>query len=106
LTLGLDAFLRNIEKSISKRLLLPTERKRYFAEFDRNALLRADSAGKAEMYSKLFQVGAITANQICDKENFPRFTGGDVRFVNSTFVPMSMAGQNQRPALPAPKAET
>jgi hypothetical protein len=34
-----------IEKSIGKRLLRPDERRRFYAEFERNALLRIDSAG-------------------------------------------------------------
>ena len=90
LTLGLDSFLENIEQSIMKRVMAPADRKRFYPEFDRNALLRADSTGKAELYSKLVQVAAMTPNQICDKENFPRFAGGDVRLVNSTLVPLSL----------------
>lgn len=93
LTMGLDAFLSNIEKSINKRLLSAKDRRRFFAEFDRNALLRADSTGRAEMYSKLVQIAAMTPNQVCDKENFPRFEGGNVRLVNSTLQPLSMVGK-------------
>lgn len=101
LTLGLDAFLRTIEKSISKRLLSVGDRKRFYAEFDRNALLRADSVGRAELYSKMANIAGITPNQIADRENLPRFEGGDVRLINSTLVPLSMAGRTA-PALPAP----
>lgn len=101
LTLGLDSFLSSIEKSINKRLLTPEERSRFFAEFDRKALLRADSAGRAEMYWKLVQVAAMTPNQICDKENFPRFDGGDVRLANSTLQPLALLGQPAR-VQPAP----
>lgn len=98
-TMGLDAFLSNIEKSINKRVLSQQDRRTFFVEFDRNALSRADSAARAELYWKFAQIAAITPNQICDKENFPRFEGGDVRLVNSTLLPLAMLGQNPSPQL-------
>lgn len=105
LTLGLDSFLRNIEKSIVKRVMDPADRKRFYPEFDRNALLRTDSAARGELYWKLAQLASLTPNQICDKENFPRFAGGDVRLINSTLVPLSQVGQ--KPAqLPPPNGPT
>lgn len=93
LTSGLNSFLRYIESSINKRLLSAPDRRRYYAEFERKALLRADSAARAELYWKLVQVGAMTPNQVCDTENFPRFDGGDVRLVNSTLTPLAILGQ-------------
>lgn len=92
LTTGLDPLLTGIQQAIGKQLLSPLERQRFYAEFNREGLLRADSKGRAEMYSKLFQVAAVTPNMIADRENFPRFEGGDRRFVNSTYVPIESAG--------------
>lgn len=93
LTIGLDQFLRNIERSISKRVLNAGERRRYYAEFDRDALLRADTQARGEFYWKLVQIAAMTPNDVCDKQNFPRFDGGDVRLINSTLMPLAQAGQ-------------
>jgi HK97 family phage portal protein len=93
LTSGLNSFLRTIETAINKRLLTPAERRRYFAEFERNALLRVDSAARGELYWKLTQLAAMTPNQICDRENFPRFEGGDRRLVNSTLQAFDQLGQ-------------
>lgn len=90
---GIRPWLKRIEGAINKRLVPSNERGRIYVEFNVEGLLQADSAGRAEMYSKLFQIGAITPNQIADKENFPRFDGGDQRFVNSTYVPIELAGQ-------------
>lgn len=102
-TLGLDAFFSTIEKSINKRLLTPEERVRYYAEFDRDALLQNDAAGKAEMFWKLIQIAGITPNQVCDKQNMPRFEGGDVRLVNSTLTPLATLGQKPAARIqPAP----
>lgn len=102
LTLGLRPYLTRVEQAIKKRLLPPEDRSGVFAEFNVEGLLRADSAGRAEMYSKMVQVGAVTPNQICDRENFPRFEGGDVHLVNSTLVPLDQAGRKPGRVQPAP----
>lgn len=102
LTLGLRPYLTRIEQAIKRALIAPAERATLYAEFSVEGLLRADSAGRAEMYSKLMQVGAITPNQIADRENFPRFDGGDVHLVNSTLVPLHLAGQRPARVQPAP----
>lgn len=93
LTTGLDPLLTGIQQAARKQLLAPAERRALYPEFNRGALLRADSQGRAEFYSKVFQLGAITPNQIADRENLPRFEGGDQRFVNSTYVPIEAAGR-------------
>lgn len=93
LTLGLNSFLTAIEKAINKRLLESKDRLRYFAEFERNALLRVDASARGELYWKLAQLAAMTPNQICSKEGFPRFEGGDARLINSTLQPLAQLGQ-------------
>lgn len=98
LTSGLNSFLRNIETAINKRLLRPEERQRFYAEFERNSLLRADSAARGELYWKLAQLASLTPNQICQRENLPKFEGGDVRLVNATLVPLDQAGQKAGPS--------
>lgn len=104
LTLGLRPYLNRIEQRIRKSLLTPADiAAGIFAEFNADGLLRGDSAARGELYSKLANVGAITPNGVCDKENFPRFKGGDVHFINSTLVPIDMAGQKSaNPAQPPP----
>jgi HK97 family phage portal protein len=92
-TLGLDPVYVGHEQAIAKQLLSPAEARIYYAEFNREALMRADPSARAEFYSKLFGIGGMTGNMIADRENLPRFDGGDVRFVNSTLVPIDQAGK-------------
>lgn len=100
LTLQLRPYLTRIQQAAKRSLLTPEERRAgLFIEYNVEGLLQADSAGRAEFYSKLFQVAGITPNMIADKENLPRFAGGDQRFVNSTFVPIDQAGQTPAPPL-------
>lgn len=98
LTLQLQPYLKRIEQAARKDLLAPAERRKVFVEFNVEGLLRADSQARGEFYSKLFQLGALTPNMIADRENTPRFEGGDRRFVNSTFVPIELAGVDRKPA--------
>jgi len=108
LTTSLGPLLKMIEESMWASLVAPGERATLYIEHNVDGLLRADSKGRAEMYSKLAQVAAITPNQIADKENLPRFEGGDVHLVNSTLVPLEMAGQRPgrvQPALGEPIPE-
>jgi HK97 family phage portal protein len=102
LTLGLDAFMTMIERSVTKRLLAAPERQRFYAEFDRNALLRADTAARAEFIAKMVQFAQMTPNEGRKKDNRPPMPGGDQLFVNSTMVPLEMAGQRTSRVQPAP----
>jgi HK97 family phage portal protein len=102
LTLGLRPYLTRIEQAIKRSLIASAERGTLYAEFTVEGLLRADSAGRAEMYSRLIGVAAITPNQIADRENLPRFDGGDVHLVNSTLVPLDQAGRKPARVQPAP----
>lgn len=106
LTFSLRPYLTRIEQAVKKQLILPEQRAKYYAEFNLDGLLRADSAGRSEMYSKLFQVAGMSPNQIADKENLPRFEGGDQRFVNSTFIPLDQAiAPPAPPSTPTPPAQ-
>lgn len=92
LTLGLRPYLTRIEQAIKRSLIVPEDRAKIYAEFNIEGLLRADSAGRGEFYWKLAQLGALTPNQICDKENLPRFEGGDVHLLNQTLMPLEQLG--------------
>lgn len=100
-TLGLDAFLGNIEKSINRWLLTPQERVRYYAEYDRNALLQADSAARGEFISKMIQNAQMTPNEGRKKDNRSPLPGGDTLLINSTLIPLTDAGKPR--ALPPPE---
>ncbi|MFH2018711.1 MAG: phage portal protein, partial [bacterium] len=90
------------ETCISQQLLTKKERLAgLFAEFNVTGLLRADAAGRAEYYNKMFQVAGITPNQIAMKENMnPIGPQGDQHFIMLNMIPLSMAGD-----LATPKTE-
>jgi len=93
LTLGLRPYLTRIEQAIKKRLIVPRERKRYFAEFNVEGLLRADSAGRAALLSSLGQNGYLTRNEGRALDNREPLPGGDQLTVQSNLVPLEMLGK-------------
>jgi HK97 family phage portal protein len=100
LTLGLRPYLERIEQAINKRLIPAAERGTIFAEFNVEGLLRATSQARAEYYSKLIGTGMLKPNEGRSKENLPLDPDGNVLLINSTLIPLSMAGK-QTPAKPA-----
>lgn len=91
--LGLDSFWSNIEKSINKRLLSPKDRQKFYVEFDRDALMRTDSAARSEFMSKMIQNGLKTPNELRKKNNDHPLEGGDILLINSTLIPLTDAGR-------------
>ncbi|WP_445621333.1 phage portal protein [Kushneria sp. Sum13] len=94
LTYVLRPYLTRIEQAVKRQLLTPAERKRYFAEFNLEGLLRADSTGRAALYSQMSQNGIYTRNEIRARENMPPAPGGDALTVQSNMIDLSALGQN------------
>lgn len=84
--------LKRLESAMKRQLMKADEKQTLYFEFNVEGLLRGDSAARAEFYWKMLMVGALTPNQICDKENLPRFVGGDRHFVNTTLAPLDEEG--------------
>ena len=90
----LDPYLTRIEQSISKHLLTAAERKKYYAEFNLDSLLRADSAGRATMYREMITTGVYTPNFCRSLENLEPLKGGDQLFMQGAMVPITALGQS------------
>ena len=58
-----------------------------FAQHNATALLRGDSASRGTFYGQLRSAGGITANQIADRENFPR---SDDPIADQILIPLAM----------------
>jgi HK97 family phage portal protein len=80
-TYSLRPYLVKAEAAIRRSLLSPAEKARIFAEFSVEGLLRGDQASRSEFYNKLFQIGALSPNEIRRLERLPTYEGGDEHFV-------------------------
>lgn len=85
---GLRAYLKRIEAAVHKRLISAGDRRLFYAEYNIDGLLRADSAARAALYSSFAQNGVMTRDEIRAKENLPPMAGGDQLTVQSNLVPL------------------
>lgn len=69
LTFTLGPLLRRIEQAISKDLLTPGERLRFYPKFAVEGLLRADSAGRAAFYAAMVNNGILTRDEVRELED-------------------------------------
>lgn len=95
LTFSLRPYLTRIEQAVKKQLIAPADRGKLFAEFNLEGLLRADSQGRAQLYSTYAQNGISTRNEIRARENMAPMDGGNDLTVQSNLVPLAMLGQLQ-----------
>jgi phage portal protein BeeE len=92
LTTGLNPFLTRIEKRIRLQLIPPGDRRRIYAEFNREAMLQADSAGKAAFLSTMVQNALMTRNEARAKLNLAAMPGGDVLTAQTNLAPLDKLG--------------
>lgn len=93
LTFTLTPWLRSIEQAISKDLLTPVERTRYFPKFNIEGLLRADSAARAAFYSAMVNNGIYTRDEVREKEDLEPMGGNAaVLTVQSAMAPLDSLG--------------
>ncbi|WP_415874692.1 phage portal protein [Clostridium sp.] len=83
------------EQAINKCLLTPSERKKYFAKFTIDGLLRGDFKTRMEGYAIGRQNGWYSANDIRELEDMNPISeekGGDLYLINGNMLPLNMAG--------------
>ncbi len=88
LTFSLAPYLKRIEQAVKKQLMPVADRRRFYAEFNLEGLLRADSAGRAALYSAFGQNGVMTREEMRGKENLPPEPSAGFLTVQSNLVPL------------------
>lgn len=92
-TLLLNPLLTNIQQATKKQLLSPADRKKVYPEINREALMAADSAARAALYSAFGQNGVMTRGEMRSRENLPSKPGDDILTVQSNLVPLDQLGK-------------
>lgn len=94
LTFTLGPWLRRIEQAIKKDLLTPADRSRFYAKFNVEGLLRADSAARAAFYVAMRNNGILTADEIRElEERAPMGGNAAVLTVQGAMVPLDAIGR-------------
>ena len=82
------------EQRLDCMLLTEEEQGEFGFKFSLEALLRGDAASRGAFYQLLFNMGAITPNEIRAKEEMnPHETGGDQAFVQVNLMPLDQAAE-------------
>lgn len=93
LTYGLRPLLTGVEQSINRSLFAVEQRKEFFSKFRLDALMRADSAGRAALYASGSQNGWLLRDEIRELEDRDPIPGGDIPTVQSNLLPLNQIGQ-------------
>ena len=88
------------EQAVSTQLLLDKEQDSHFAEFLIDALLRGDSTARANYYSTLVNIGAMTRNEVREKENMNPLDGLDEPLQQLNMGPGNPATDKKQPQQP------
>ena len=81
LTDTLSPLLEKIELEFERKLYKPSEKNNIDVRFDTSVLLRADKASLSAYYNTLFNIGAITTNEIRMALDLPQIEDGDNSFI-------------------------
>jgi hypothetical protein len=73
--------LVNIEQELNKKLLPEKDQSKYYLKFRTAELLRADANSRSDYYRKMFEVGALSPNEIRNMEDMNKIENGDEHFV-------------------------
>lgn len=101
----IEPWLKRTEDEFQRKLFSGS---RFYAEFDRDALLTMDSKASAELFASGIQNGWLKPAEVRHLKNLPAADGADQLFINSTMQPISNAGKQtagNNNAPPAPKGE-
>ena len=91
----LDPWVCRWEQSMARRLLLDSEKPRFFIKFNLEGLLRGDYQSRMNGYAIGRQNGWMSANDIRALENLDRIPaeqGGDAYLINGNMLRLEDAG--------------
>ncbi len=83
------------EQAISRDLLKPNERPRYYAKHVAQALLRGNASSRSQFYSNGLQWGYLSINDVRGLEDLNPVEDGDTYFVPMNMVPLEVAVNGQ-----------
>jgi len=95
ITNTLMPYVINIESECSRKLLREDEKEDVYFKMNLNGLLRGDIKTRTESYRTLFNIGAMTVNEIRAFEEMNPVEGGNSRYVPMNLGVVDENGNNQ-----------
>ena len=81
LTDTLAPMIAKFEMEIKRKVFLPSEKNRIACEFNTSVLLRTDKQAQSAYLKTMFNIGAISPNEVRKENNLSRLEDGDNTFV-------------------------
>lgn len=97
----IQPWVTRIEQECNRKLIREADKGRVYTEFDMDELYRADLKSKGEYYKSLFNIAAISPNEVRQREGFNRYSGGDRKYLQTAMAPIKDDGTLDVPAKPA-----
>lgn len=86
--------LVKIELELQRKLFKQSEKGKVRIEFNTSGFLRADKAAQGTYLNAMFQIGAMTPNEIRRENNLPKVEYGDNAFVQVNIQTLERASKN------------
>lgn len=86
--------LVKIELELQRKLFKNSEKGKVKIEFNTTGFLRADKAAQGTYLNQMFQIGAMTPNEIRRENNLPKVEYGDNAFVQVNIQTLERASKN------------
>jgi HK97 family phage portal protein len=102
-------WLVRLEQNFNNQLLTDNDKNlsgygRLYFKHIVEGLLRGDAASRATFYKEMFMVGAMSVNEIREKEDMDPIKGGDIHLVPLNMTSLENAGKPpEQKLLPAPE---
>lgn len=103
---ALDPWCDKLKHELQRKLLSKIERRSGVKVFiNLKGIMRGDMAARAAFYQQLFNMGALTPNQICEYEDMNGYEGGDRYYVQLNLAPVDRLDEilDKQTAKPEPK---
>ena len=85
-----------IEQELERKLFLRrSELETFTINFNMEGLLRGDTKSRSEYYRTMFSIGAISINEIRQKENMNRVEGGDTHYRPLNMEDITQIGEDE-----------
>jgi HK97 family phage portal protein len=98
-------WLVRLEQNYNMQLLTESERSlsgygRLYFKHSVEGLMRGDAAARATFYREMFNIGAMSINEIREKEDMDPVQGGDIHLVPMNMTSLENAGKPPEPTIP------
>lgn len=90
-------WIERAEQEFNRSLLHPNDRDTYFTKFIIDGLMRGDAASRAQFYNQMWNMGAMSPNDMRELEDWNPVDGGDEYYVPLNMIPSNVSREQPEP---------